>query len=464
MNVEYYSPKTIEKYIKDTLCQGDPVTYKHYKNNNIKLFRKRLKDPKLVEQVVYVCCTNILRDSILDVIGKITGHMRPWGDLIVTGGEAFNNYFDYEDRVISSDIDTKFVPTFMSPFQKKFFGYLQYCKLYLWKYLGQMARACNEKFMNRVKMLSRTKVGKLLGIRVHTGGPCVKRRYTLIKKSPRDKVLIDVELFALDLELRYYSPSDKKISDRTLGGILDIAMMRPFEVGYEIAFTRERGIYYKNVLTGKNIYNKNILIAGKHFLIEDLFLMKSLGLRPTKAKKDKKRMINFAKKILKIKNISSKTSDEKIFEKTMKVLGPKKNKVRRSVMPKNIMKQNLNPFNGNKHTAATKMSTLKKLYRPGIKTKHYKHIKGFEKTDGRKYFDTKSRSWKQSKNPYYVRNMYNFRPENSNAVNIKPMKPENILYGRNKNRNNWIPKKILKQSAMIPFVGLKNKNIKKLVK
>mgnify|MGYP006897443883 CR=1 FL=1 len=34
------------------------------------------------------------------------------GDIVISGGEAFNIYFDRDSRVITSDIDTKFVPRF----------------------------------------------------------------------------------------------------------------------------------------------------------------------------------------------------------------------------------------------------------------------------------------------------------------------------------------------------------------
>ena len=188
--------------------------------------------------------------------------MNRWGDVIVTGGEAFNNYFDVDDRVVSSDIDTKFVPIFIdsrgkpvTPFQKKFFGYLQYAKLDLWNFIGKIAREYSPIVKERIKELSKTKLGKYLEI---SSPQNLTRRYTTINKSVRERVLIDVELFALDIKLKYYCPVDKKAKLRNIGGILDIAMMRPFEIGYEIAFTRDRGIVYRNPMTNMIRYNKNI--------------------------------------------------------------------------------------------------------------------------------------------------------------------------------------------------------------
>ena len=464
MNDIYYSSNTMVRFIKGTLCGGDPITYKHYMNDNMRFFRKRLQDPKQVEQVVYVMCTNILRDVIFDIIGKTTEYMKPWGDLIVTGGEAFNNYFEQVDRIVSSDIDTKFVPTFMSPFQQKFFGYLQYCKLHMWNHMGKIAQQFNTLFRERVKLLQSTKIGKLLGIRVSRDPVSLRRRYTLIKKSKGAKVLIDVELFALDLKLRYYSPEDGKIAERNLGGILDVAMMRPLELGYEIAFTRQRGIYYKNPVTTENIYNKRILIASKQFLIEDLYLMKSLGLRPEKAQKDKKRMVTFAKKILKLP-VTIQTPEEDVFKKSIEILGTTmQRKLPRVLRPSIHVKKVINPFTYQKYTTPMKMSTLKKLYVPGIRTKQYNQIQGFEKTNSNLYFNIKSKMWKPSRNPYYVHDMYNFRPEKGTQVGIKRMKAENALYSRNAARNSWVPRTLLRNSAFIPFVGLKKSTIKTILK
>jgi hypothetical protein len=36
--------------------------------------------------------------------------MKNMGDLIVSGGEAFNLYVEYNNRIITTDIDAKFVP------------------------------------------------------------------------------------------------------------------------------------------------------------------------------------------------------------------------------------------------------------------------------------------------------------------------------------------------------------------
>lgn len=102
----------------------------------------------------------------------------------------------------------------------------------------------------------------------------VTRRYTLIKKKKEvsnslnvseGDVLIDVELFALDLNIRAFSIETGKIEERVLGGFLDIPFMRPGEFGYEIIDTRRKGLTYMNRHSNKLVIDKNIYIAGKSF-------------------------------------------------------------------------------------------------------------------------------------------------------------------------------------------------------
>lgn len=452
MDEVYYSKKTLDKFINTMIGKG-----------------KQKSKHKDIEQVIYVLLTNILRDIIFDIIGKITVHMNRWGDIIVTGGEAFNNYFDIDDRVVSSDIDTKFVPIFIdptgkpvTPFQRKFFGYLQYAKLDLWNFIGKIAREYSPIIKERIRELSKTKLGKYLEI---SSPQNLTRRYTTINKSVRERVLIDVELFALDIKLKYYCPIDKKAKLRNIGGILDIAMMRPFEVGYEIAFTRDRGLVYRNPLTNIIRYNKNVLIASKKFLIEDLYLMKKLGLRPNKINKDKKRMLVFAKNILKIKNISSKTPDEKIFKLALNHFRTDLpiDIRRRPRIDNELLKRvsKINPRLYEKYTTPPVIEKILKTHRPGLLND--KKLTSY-KTNSKYYFNKSKKNWKLSRNPFYVRNRFQFRNKNPNIKNQKVVPYENTLYAYYQKRDSWIPKSIIRKSAMIAYTGLKNSNLKKLVK
>jgi len=95
-----------------------------------------------------------------------------------------------------------------------------------------------------------SKLFKFLGIGFNTSGSYVTRRYTIIKKKKlgngnapsKSDVFIDVELFALDLNIRHFSPKTGKIENANIGGILDIPFMRPNEFGYEVAFTKKTGV------------------------------------------------------------------------------------------------------------------------------------------------------------------------------------------------------------------------------
>ena len=69
------------------------------------------------------------------------------------------------------------------------------------------------KIVNRLKSV-KSKVYKFTGLSFKSTGPKITRRYTLIKKKKNGKtnkpstkdVFIDVELFALDLNVRCFSP------------------------------------------------------------------------------------------------------------------------------------------------------------------------------------------------------------------------------------------------------------------
>jgi len=141
MDSSFYSEEAILRFVKSNLCQNDEKLFRHYLNGNVSRFRERLsrkftkeKQDEL-EQVVYSCITDSIRDIILETIGYLTDKLHPYGDLIVTGGEAFNMYFEKEDRIITSDIDTKFIPVFkgqsgslVTTKSTRYFGFLQSVK------------------------------------------------------------------------------------------------------------------------------------------------------------------------------------------------------------------------------------------------------------------------------------------------------------------------------------------------
>ena len=198
--------------MKKNLFFNDPLLEKYYETDNLTAFRKRVHrvhGKESFEKMVYAVVTDSVRDIILRTAAELSEFLKPMGDLVVSGGEAFNMYLDRADRLVTSDIDTKFIP--IIPYDDKYFGKLQGIKLLLWNKLGEISRRINTKIKERLSR--KTKVGRFLGLGFSEKGPYVTRRYLLIKKKKsqpggdpgKGDIFIDVELFALDLNLRYFS-------------------------------------------------------------------------------------------------------------------------------------------------------------------------------------------------------------------------------------------------------------------
>lgn len=476
MDSTFYSESTILDFVKKNMCQGDSKLYTHYMNGSVLKFRERLsrkftkEQQDNIEQVVYTSVTDSIRDIILETIGILTEKMHPYGDVIVTGGEAFNMYFEKNDRIVTSDIDTKFIPVFkgrsgglITSKSPKYFGFLQSVKLKLWDLLGKFAKDLNIRIKKRIEtLLKNTKVGKMLGISFPRG-PWVTRRYSLIQKTKQsDKtdevslkdVLIDVELFALDLKINYYSIEKKRSVSHDLGGILDIAMMRPYEVGYEIAFSRHQGVMYRNRDTNQIVRNKNVLFAGKRFLVEDVYLMQLLRLRPNKVKKDRKRLYVFATKVLKLKNIHKTDSLMKIFKRcTFKLKEISKLSIKHR--PSFKLNWSPDPSKYKKYTTEPWIGPLMTSQVIGLKSTVNMNIPGYKKSSGKFRFNLNKKKWVANNSRLYIKNEMSHRP-NKAPKNIPKVRLRNILYGYNPKRNSWMPNILVNKSAMIPLVGLKN--------
>ena len=446
MDHAYYSDKTIQDFEKRVVCQGDDKLYKYFTEGDILKFRKALTPDsfKTIEQAVYVFVTDTLRDIIITTISSISHYLKPFGKLIVTGGEAFNMYFDRDNRIVTSDIDTKFTPTFK--LNKEYFKILQVFKLYLWDYLGKISIHLDKKIKDRIDALKFTKVGKFLGISLPSHGPYVTRRYTLIKKTQtKPAVLIDVELFALDLRVKYYSPEFKKVILQNLGGILDMAIMRPYEFGYEVI--------------DRPVQKGRVFVAGKKFLVDDIILMHSLGLRPNKVQKDRKRLYQFATTVLDVKGVTKSTTIFDIYKKIKLNVSP--NTPMKLTYPSrpfmNSIIKNVNPL---KYSHRTTVPFRTKLLKDHVIGSH-EFLPDFKPTKSDHYFNVPKAQWKISEDPYYVRNMYEYRPTTA-LVPFKPVKVANTLYGWDPVRNRAMPFKLRLKSSLIPFIGLKNTNKIKL--
>ena len=484
MDTQYYSTGTVDKFIRKSLCNNDKLLYKYYLNDDVKRFRSRLikvGDPKGIELVIFTLITDSIRDIILLTISSLTEYMKPFGDMIITGGEAFNTFFERKDKIVTSDIDTKFTPVFrigkserLKVNDPRYFGYLQATKLILWDKLGQMMKHLNDIIDKRMRLLVKSnKIAKILGLKLPSGDiPNITRRYTLLHKRKQgnnskvvpDDVLIDVELFAIDMKVRYFSIKTQKLSTVNLGGILDIAFMRPKEIGYEVAYSRIEGKWVQDYTkNGKWVYDKNLLYASEQFLIEDLYTMQSLGLRPDKKEKDKKRMYVFAKKVLKLKNIKPTDTTFSIFKKSIAKIKPEKIKlIKRPYCPKCIISAGLR-INPNKYARYTTEPITSKAIRLsyGLTGPKNLTINRFAATNGNYRFNTKTRKWVKNDSTAYIKNETNYRPNKNNPPKMKLKRDVEPLYGLNPNRNSWIPKNLINKAARIPYVGLKNTAYKK---
>jgi len=463
MDYTSYSEPVINRFVQKNLFFDDPVLKRYYENGDVKKFRNRAHkqhSDKQFSKVVYAMVTDSIRDIVLDVIGELTVLMKSTGDLIISGGEAFNMYMDYKDRIVTTDIDAKFVPKFQRNAQ--YFGKLQATKLIMWNALGKIAKRLNDKIKRRL-ISKREKLARFLGFGFKNKGPYVTRRYTLIKKKKgsdgnapkREDVFIDVELFTLDLNARYFCPCSGKIKDFTIGGILDIPFMRPKEFGYEVIKNANASkITYRNMDTGNMKVDSRVKVASREFLIKDIYLMQKLNLRPDKKDKDRQRLFRLAK--LFTNKVKSTDSMDVVFKKVRTKLSSVSNRspnINGKIKMKNAAK--INPRAYEKFTTIPSEKRLSKQIVHGVKTAdpHMK-VQGFESSNGNYRLNLDSYTWKKNTTNEYIKNEFNMRP-------TEPMEiPSNLnvqetLYGFKPRRDGWVPKPLLKRAAEIPFVGLK---------
>lgn len=459
MDPVVYSEKAIDEFRRKNLFFGDTTLEKYFNQGDVAAFRRRLvskHSKESLDKMIYVVVTDTVRDIILNTVGHLTQFLKPMGDMVVAGGEAFNMHFPREERVVTSDIDTKFAPRIA--YDAKYFGKLQSIKLILWDKLGRVCQQLDQKIKNRLS--KKTKLAKFLGISFDAKGPWVTRRYTLIKKKkggnsnkpkPED-VLIDVELFALDLQMRAFSIKDGKVVQRTLGGLLDIPFMRPREFGYEIVDNQKKGVVYKNKDTGRLVNDKRIYIGGKRFLLDDVYEMQKLGLRPEKIDKDKKRMVKLARLVdPKFKALNSNSIDAIYRRVRPKVPAPPRSFNLPRIRSVNVeAAARVNPLRFSKYTTQPDASRLAKAFGTGLVLKKTNKVpRGYTATHGRQRFNTTTGKWVRETSAAYVGNQYTHRKNNATSVNKK------TLYGYNPTRDKWVPRKVLENATKIPFVGLK---------
>src|SRR6056300_409231 len=463
MDTEIYSEAVIKRFMKKNLFFNDTVLEKYYEENNLSAFRKRvhrLHRKESFEKMVYAYVTDTVRDIIFKTIGELSEYTKSMGDLIISGGEAFNLYLDRQDRLISSDIDTKFIPRFK--YNDKYFGKLQAIKLLIWNKLGEMAAKMNTKVRQRLSKTS--KLTRFMGFGFSETGPYVTRRYTLIKKKKsrggrepaKGDVFIDVELFALDLHVRYFSIQKGAIQKEIIGGILDLPFMRPGEFGYEVVQSKKQGITYKNKDTQAMIHDKRIYVAGKRFLLDDVYLMQKLGLRPEKKEKDRQRMYKLSKLITKVANIKPSDDINTIYEHTHNKIKSLRKQTIRPTRVNMSLAAKVNPYRYQEYTTKPQAERISKQIVYGVKTSVPNiNIPGFSKTHGNQRFNLKKQEWVKNKSKNYVKNEFNYRPTSAKKL-PEYIEVSKLLYGYRPARDKWVSPIIIKKSAQIPFVGLKN--------
>jgi hypothetical protein len=466
MDTEIYSEAVINRFMKRNLFFNDLVLAKYYETNNLAAFRKRvhkLHKDKSFEVIIYAIVTDSIRDVILNTAGELSEFLKNMGDLIISGGEAFNMYLNRNDRLITSDIDTKFIPRIK--YDDKYFGKLQAIKLLLWNKLGEIAKRLNMKIKERVVEASRTKMGRFVGMGFAETGPYVTRRYILIKKKKAHRggepskgdIFIDVELFALDLNMRYFSIEKGRIIQEVLGGILDIPFMRPKEFGSEVIESKKLGITYKNKDTGVIVHDKRIYVAGKRFLLDDVYLMQKLGLRPAKKEKDRQRMYKLSKMLTKSANILPTDDINTIYEHTYnQIKTPNKRSSRKPTIVSLRLAAKVNPFSYGEYTTKPREDRVSKQLVYGVKTSiPNMNIPGYAKTYGNQRFNLNKQEWVKNASRTYVKNEFTHRPLTGKNIPAS-IDTSRLLYGYNPIRDKWVPRVIIKKASQIPFVGLKN--------
>ena len=463
MDTEIYSEAVINRFMKKNLFFNDPLLEKYYETDNLTAFRKRVHrvhGKESFEKMVYAVVTDSVRDIILRTAAELSEFLKPMGDLVVSGGEAFNMYLDRADRLVTSDIDTKFIP--IIPYDDKYFGKLQGIKLLLWNKLGEISRRINTKIKERLSR--KTKVARFLGLGFSEKGPYVTRRYLLIKKKKsqsggdpgKGDIFIDVELFALDLNLRYFSIEKGRITQEVLGGMLDIPFMRPKEFGYEAIQSKKQGVIYKNKETGAIVHDKRLYVAGKRFLLDDVYLMQKLGLRPEKKEKDRQRMYKLARMITKGANISATDSINTIYNRTHNKIKSVRFVTRRKGNVNMSLAAKVDPMRYSAFTTKPREDRLSKQLVYGVKgSVPNLNIPGYTKTHGNQRFNLNKRVWVKNTSKSYVKNEFNYRPTTGKGIPNK-IDFTKLLYGYKPVRDKWVPPPIIKKAAMIPFVGLKN--------
>ena len=225
--------------------------------------------------------------------------------------------------------------------------------------------------------------------------------------------------------------------------------MRPGEFGYEVIDSRRAGVTYMDRTQNKLVTDKNMYIAAKKFLIDDLYLMQKLGLRPEKKIKDKQRMYGL------VIMITGKTNPKNTIEKLF--LSVQNTNFTPMARSKRLGRVNItaaSKINPRKYEKYTTRPSVDSLSRKILLGKNGNSRNGFRSGNGNMRFNINKLRWVEDTSRTYIGNQYNLRPVDPVKIN-QSILDNPPLYGYNVNRDNWVPKSILKKAAIIPVIGLK---------
>lgn len=463
MDEKYYSPKAVDDFAKEVICLGKSDMYTAWKNNDPVRWRKLLVRHKAtndqVEKMLNVVITDAMRPIIHSAIRLLTKKLLPLGELIVSGGEAFNFYSPREHRIVTSDIDTKFVPGYKFGQKRTFLNY-QSTRILIWDQMETLRAYFNPNIRRAVGRLVRSKAGRFLGISKSDSKSPLTRRYTRKAKERKNTstnkvsegdTLSDIEVFALDLNVKWFHPEQRKRVDEHMGGLLDVVLLRRGEMGSAVWDDR---LYLKD---------QKIMVAGKKYLIEDLYLLNKLGLRKSKAEKDRKRLYLFCKHILGIPGVRSSMSVDSLYKHIkpriahMKAVPRKRIPFNSKVAFDNAMK--VNPLR-NERVGVSKPSRNKSMQLAlSVKAPRGLKIPGYKETAGNVRFNEHTLRWKRNKSLHYIHDEYTHKV-NKNAENkiplngIQKIRIEKTLVGYNPQRDSYIPVEFVRKAALIKYAGM----------
>jgi hypothetical protein len=194
-------------------------------------------------------------------------------------------------------------------------------------------------------------------------------------------------------------------------------------------------------------------VASKEFLIEDIYLMSKLNLRPDKKAKDRLRLAKLGQ--LFDKKIKNSDSIDDVFRRVRSKIIRKAPATKKNGRVSMNKAKRVDPYKYKNFTTKPSEEKLSKQLVQGLKpVVGNAKINGYTNSSGNKKLNLKTLKWTNVKNNSYVKNEFKLRA--TNAKNLpKNFNVSNTLYGYKPRRNTWVNKNVLNKSAAIPFVGLK---------